>query len=398
MIARFCAYSVLKNLRFADPFLVLFLLHLGLSMAAIGSLLGGQHLLTGVLEVPLGAVADRWGRRRSLALGFLCYLASFALFASVSEVDWARLVMATGLFGLGEALRSGSHKAIILDYLEQRSESERAAEVIGLTRSFSKATSGSAALAGGFILYASGSYTWLFALSAVAAAGGFALMLSYPRSLEGEQSRAGKAMGSARALVREPGVVPLVVQSTLFESQVKILLKYYLAPFLQVALAAVGLSVMAWGAVAIGAVEMLRDGLGSVASRQAVRLRTAAGGAASALRIAYLGAVLAAAALTWAAGRDALWLGVPAAVALSVLQNARRPVFVSAFDDVLDKPQRATSLSIESLARTVVVAALLPLVGSVADRVGLWAAFAALLSVLALGLLIPLGTGHRDHT
>ena len=59
MIIRFCLYSILKNLRFADPFLVLFLLHVELSLTQIGIAPGAQHLPTGTLEVPLGANQGR---------------------------------------------------------------------------------------------------------------------------------------------------------------------------------------------------------------------------------------------------------------------------------------------------------------------------------------------------
>ncbi len=393
MIVRFCLYSVLKNLRFADPFLLLFLLDRGYSLTAIGSWLGAQHLLTGLLELPLGVAADRFGRRRSLALCFLCYAGAFELFPLAAPGEPLALGAALLLFGLGEALRTGSHKAIMLDYLDQRGEADRATEVVGLTRSYSRIASGVAAIAGGVVIFAYGAYVPLFHLSAAAAVLGWLLMLGYPRSLEGEQQRAGGAHAAQpsfgerlRTLGVRPRVAGLLIQSILFESQVKLVRKYYLQPFLKQGLAAVGLPVLGAGALAIGVVELVADLLGAAGARASTRLERAGGGRPPALRLAYLGALAAAIVIAASAYLGTLWPGVIAAVFAWVLQNARRPIFVAAFGEHMDKAQRATSISLESLARTVTLSALLPICGVLADRVGLWAAFALVTGLLALGL------------
>jgi MFS family permease len=396
MIARFCLYSVLKNLRFADPFLLLFLLHRGYTLTAIGAFLGAQHLFTGTLELPLGVAADRFGRRRSLALCFVCYAAAFELFPLATPGRPLALGAALLLFGLGEALRTGSHKAIMLDYLERRGERQRATEVVGLTRGYSRLSSGSAALGGGALLYVLRDYAPLFHLSAAAAVSGFFLMLTYPRELEGEQRRASRS-GEARVPLRErlrklgayPRVAGLLVQSVLFESQVKLVRKYYLQPFLKQGLALTGLPVLGAGALAIGGVELLADVLGAVGARSSARLQRLLGGRRRALRVAYVGAMIGTLAIAASAALGSLWPGVLAAITLWLLQNARRPVFVAAFGDYMDKPQRATSLSVESLARTVTLSLLLPLCGLLADRVGLWAAFALVATLLLLGAGVP---------
>ena len=79
---------------------------------------------------------------------------------------------------------------------------------------------------------------------------------------------------------------------------------------------------------------------------------------------------------------------------LTMLQNTRRPMFVSAFSRVMDSPQRATTLSVESQSRSLVTAALLPLMGVLADHLGLGAVFLAISAILAAGLLIPMKRGQ----
>ena len=76
---------------------------------------------------------------------------------------------------------------------------------------------------------------------------------------------------------------------------------------------------------------------------------------------------------------------------LQTAQNARRPIFVSLFNDVMDKPQRATTLSIESQVRGGAVALLAPATGYIADSFGLPWAFLAISFLLAAANLIRRG-------
>lgn len=149
MVFRFCLYSILKNLRFADPFLAIYLLDLGYSYTEIGSLLGCQRLVTAVLEIPSGIGADRWGRRRILAGSFALHAIALTVLGIASLVSGKPHVLwfyaGLSIFGAGEALRTGSHKAIMLDYLEYNRQADRATHVMAVTRTYSKVSS---ALAG----------------------------------------------------------------------------------------------------------------------------------------------------------------------------------------------------------------------------------------------------------
>jgi len=397
VLTRFYLYSILKNSRFGEAFLVLYLRELGHSFALIGLVLGAQHMVTALLELPLGVAADRWGRRMSLAAGFLFYVVAFGGFALLPRIGVAGLWATVALFSVAEALRTGSHKAIILDYLDGRGESDRATSVIGRTRMASKSTSALAGLIGGLMLYATGSYPPLYAASAVAALGGFFLMLSYPRALEGEQRRERERqpgatepslLQRARKLFSRPGFGRLLLQSALFEVQVKASSKYYLQPLMQQGLAGFGLPVPGVGAVWIGATEAARDGLGAVGARGSTGLERRVGGGLRALRLAYVAALVLALGVAWTARND-LMVGVVAMLlAMTYLQNARRPVFISVFNGRVDQAQRATGLSLESLVRNALLTVLLPVTGALADAFGLWAAFALTFALLLPGVLL----------
>ena len=80
MIRRFSLYGFLKNQQYYDPFIVLAFRQMGLSFFMIGLLIGFRAAATNMLEIPSGAVADLWGRRRAMILSFCAYIVSFAIF------------------------------------------------------------------------------------------------------------------------------------------------------------------------------------------------------------------------------------------------------------------------------------------------------------------------------
>lgn len=400
MLVRFCLYSVFKNLRFADPFLILFLLDLGYSYGQIGLLLGFERLVLAAFEIPSGVVADFWGRRKSVAACFLFYTASFALFpfaaAQAAGVRLAWLYAAAALFALGEAMRTGGHKAIMLDWLDSRGESDRATRVIAVTRTFSKASAAVSAAAGGFVLWRARDYGVLFHLSAVSALAGFVLMLTYPAELEGEHVRAGvgrkggeplRILPRFAGLAAAAGILPLFFQSIVFESQAKMLLDYYLQPFLKEGLEARGILILGTGALWVGINQLANEGMGSLGAWFAPDFERWSGGARIALGRAYRTCVALSLLVGLCQVRGWMITGLLALVGVTLLQNLRRPVFVGAFNRLMDKPHRATSLSIESQARSLLAAAMLPVTGFVADRWGLSAVFPMISAVLLVGLL-----------
>ncbi|MCK4626956.1 MAG: MFS transporter, partial [Phycisphaerae bacterium] len=122
MLLRFSLYGFLKNQRYFDPFLILFFRQAGLSFTTIGFLVGFRELLINLFEVPSGALADLYGRRRCMIFSFCMYIVSFAGFALSTEV-W-HFFAAMALFALGDAFRTGTHKAMIFGYLLHEGRSD----------------------------------------------------------------------------------------------------------------------------------------------------------------------------------------------------------------------------------------------------------------------------------
>ena len=63
MFYKFSLYGFLKNLRFFEPFILLFFRDASLSYLQIGLLFSIRDLATNILEIPTGVYADAFGRR-----------------------------------------------------------------------------------------------------------------------------------------------------------------------------------------------------------------------------------------------------------------------------------------------------------------------------------------------
>jgi MFS family permease len=136
LLFRFSMYGFLKNLRFFEPFLVLFFRDAGLSFFQIGVLYAVRDISTNLLEIPAGVVADTAGRRRSMVLSFLSYIVSFIVFYTLP--GFASYALAMVIFGIGEAFRSGTHKALILEHLRLSDMEDLKVTYYGRTRAASQ--------------------------------------------------------------------------------------------------------------------------------------------------------------------------------------------------------------------------------------------------------------------
>ena len=173
--------------KFFEPFIVTVLMSWGLSLTRIGVLVTVEKVTTYVFEMPSGYLADRWGYRKELCLCFVLYMASFVLY-SLGEHSYGVLVLAAFAYGLGEALRSGTHKAMVFLWLERHDILSLKSYLNGHTRSFSLLGSAVAAVGGmGTMLglaYGAASSKWIFLLSVLPYILDFMIIASYPSYMD----------------------------------------------------------------------------------------------------------------------------------------------------------------------------------------------------------------------
>ena len=82
-----------------------------------------------VFEVPTGAVADRIGRKYSLALGALAVCGAAVLYSFIPS--FPVFVLAEVVFALGFALLSGADEAFVYDALKTQSREEQSKSILG---------------------------------------------------------------------------------------------------------------------------------------------------------------------------------------------------------------------------------------------------------------------------
>jgi MFS family permease len=182
LLTRFRLYGVLKNQRYYEPFLMLALLERGMNFTTLGWLVAARALTLNVFEVPSGVLSDVWGRRRTLMLAFVTYIVALVWLGSTRQT--VPTFVAVLLLGLGDALRSGTHKALIFEWLLVSGRLQDRARVYGLTRSWSKIGSAVSIPIGALLVLAFGRYESTFLATAPVYVAALINLQSYPGTID----------------------------------------------------------------------------------------------------------------------------------------------------------------------------------------------------------------------
>ncbi len=397
MFYRFSAYGFLKNLRFFEPFLILLFREAGQSFTQIGLLYAIRDIATNVLEIPTGVFADIFGRRRSMVMAFTAYIAAFIVFYAFSNFYLYALAMV--LFGACEAFRSGTHKALILEYLKQNNLTHLKIDYYGHTRSASQMGSAINSLIAAGIVFYTGNYRYMFLAAIIPYMLDLFNLMTYPKTLDGNlqtgHSRASvgaqtkATLAAFGAMFRHPNALRALLNSAGFMGFFKGS-KDYLQPILQTYALALPLFITLddtrRSAVLIGVVYFVIYLLTSYASRNAARFSRRFANPAQAINRSFLlGAVFLliaglAAQEHWAIISILLFLG------MYLLQNIRRPLNVGFLSDQIDSKVMASGLSVESQLTTILMAILAPILGALADAFSVGIA----LAIFGAGMIVLL--------
>lgn len=377
MIRRFSLYGFLKNQRYFDTFIILFFIQNGLSFTQIGLLVAFRELAVNLMEVPSGAVADLFGRRRSMIFSFISYIASFIIFG-ISGVHW-QFFVAMFFFSIGEAFRTGTHKAMIFTWLRLEDRLNEKTKVYGYTRSWSKIGSAVSTVVAVALILGTNNYSYLFLLAIVPYVVGLVNFMYYPKELEGQPEEGAGIREVAlhlweciRIAVVTRRLRRLIIESMSFEGVYKAIQDYLqpvvenmalLIPFLA------GLGEARSSAIPIGIVYVILYALSAYASRNSHRLANYAGGEEGGSRMLWKVVSILYIALVPLLFFEYYYVAIFGFIVLSVLQNFWRPILVSRFDAYASETQGATVLSIESQAKSVSTMIIAPILGMAVDFV-----------------------------
>ena len=393
MFPRFALYGFLKNLRFFDPFIILIFREAGLSFLQIGFLYAIRDVATNILEIPTGVFADTFGRRKSMLMAFGAYIVSFLIFYAFTGFGLYALAMV--LFAFGEAFRSGTHKALILEHLSLNKMGHLKVEYYGRTRAFSQFGSSINALIAAALVFYSGDYRTMFLAATIPYMLDFFNLASYPRELDGELTQISReTVGvQVRATLRAFGglftdwrALRAILNGSGFSGLFKAT-KDYLQPILEsFALALplfLALSDKRRSALVIGLVYFVIYIFTSYASRSAAGFSQRFRSLARAINLTFLagsGLLFIAGLATW---QNVAWLAVLVYLLFYVIHNLRRPMNVAFISDQISNRVMASGLSVESQFITLLTAIFAPILGALADQLGVGTA----LMILAAGVL-----------
>ena len=309
------------------------------------------------------------------------------------------MAVAMVLFGLGDVFRTGTHKAMIYDYLDKKGWSEDRVEYYGNTRSWSQRGSALSSLIAASAVILTNSYSLVFLFAIIPYLLNFINLATYPAWLDGESSELTwdrfrksfrEVFSSLKKRLNKAAILRIYTNSTLISAWYNSA-KDYLQPLL----AAFALSLPFFkgmenserSAVTVGIVYFFLFLVTSRASRLSGRFANATGSDRKAMNLSYLLFAITAlgSGLLYYRGHE------PAAVILYItvyaIENLRRPAVISVIASNTDKKALSTYLSIDSQLKSLFTMVMSPLAGLAADKISPGAAI-ALLSLLVL-ILYP---------
>ncbi|MFO7844802.1 MAG: MFS transporter [Bacteroidales bacterium] len=390
---KFCFYGFLKNLRFFEPFLILFFLDKGLSFLEIGTLYAIREILINITEIPSGVIADSLGRKRSMIFSFLFYIVSFVIFFSSKE--YLFFILAMLFYAFGDAFRTGTHKAMIFEYLEINGWKNQRVYYYGQTRSWSQMGSAISSLLAASIVFYSGNYQSIFVYSTIPYILDLLLISSYPKVLDGETSKlhlqdikvkfisvTKDFIFSFKKIQILKAVANLSVHSGFHKA-----IKDYLQPVVQSF--ALSLPVLLAfrdkqrTALIIGVVYFIVYLLTSIASKKSGRFTEKINSMPRALNITlYTGFILALLSGIFY-HYNFYFISIIFYIGIYIIENLRNPIGVAYVSELYNHKVLATALSANSQAKSLFAAIIAPVLGFVADKYNVGIALAVVAISLA---------------
>ncbi len=400
-IWKFCLYGFFKNLKFFEPYLYIYFLALSFSLFHIGILFSIREITVYILEIPTGIFADNYGKKKSLLICFSAYIASFFIFFLTRNFALAALGMI--VFGVGEAFRSGTHKAMIYSYLEKKGWFSFKTFVYGRTRSFSLLGSSIAAfLSIAFVLNIP-AMKWIFIISIVPYILDFILILSYPDYLD-ERTESDLSLKrffvstieKIRSIIRNTFLTRVLISSSLYDGIFKTT-KDYIQPIIKTLILASGVIVIkdlpqaSNVKIILGIIYGVFYIFSSSASRNVFRLNKYIDSfPLMNLLFDIMGIVFIV--LFFGIKLHLLWLVILLYFLLYLMKDARRPLVVDVCGDHMNKNERATVMSIDSQTRAVFMIVIAPLFGFISDKYSIAVAFLYTgIFILAVNILLKGG-------
>lgn len=392
---KFCAYGFLKNLRFFEAFLLLFFLESELSFFQIGWLYAIREVSRNIFEVPAGFIADSIGRKKTMVTSFSVYILAFLLFYySVSFWIFGAAML---MMAVGDAFRSGTHKAMIFDYLKAKGWAEQKVIYYGHTRSWSQTGSAISALIAAGIVFLGDEFRIIFLFSIVPYILDLINLATYPNFLNGNVTETRTLHLSAKFkrtwqefqyTFKNTTVLKAIGNQAFYTGFYKSLKDYIQAMLQTLAIASpflIGLADKKRTSLLIGIFYFGMFLLNAFSSRSSGKFLSLFPSQQKALNVTFVSGI----GLAFASGifylKEHIALAVLCFAGIYIVENLRKPIGISFVAENIPSGVMASVLSVESQAHSLTAAILAPLAGWLTDEIGIGY---ALLSICILAILL----------
>ncbi len=401
---KFRFYGFFKNLRFFEPFLLIMLINIGLSLFEIGLLISIREIITYIFEIPSGIIADKFGKKRELLFCFVFYIISFIFYffgidPSLPYSNLVFLVFASIFFGLGESFRSGTHKAMELLWMENENLLEYKTHVYGSTRSYSLLGSALSAILAIFLIIYIPASKWIFLITIIPYILDFILIASYPSYMNDHQPITGGywnqlkfGFKGVKPTLKSKRIRKAILSSAIYDAIYKTL-KDYIQPIMVIIISIFLIQIGKEGidietkdiyiSIFLGGIYCIFYLISSLSSKNAFKVKKLFHNAKTSMDILFdlFAFILLLEAIF-------MWIEIPIVIILLylliyVFENFRRPLAVDYMGEVMPKEERATILSVESQIKSIAVLIFAPLFGFIADY-----SIALLFLILAISMVI----------
>ena len=378
---KFCAYGFIKNLKFFEPFLFIYLLSNEFSFLQIGVLYSIKEITINIFEIPSGIFADSFGRRKAMILAFLFYIISLILFYFSQK--YIGFIVAIMFFAIGDAFRTGNHKAMIFHYLKLNGWQNAKVEYYGHTRSYSQLGSSISAIIAAIIVIFSGEIRYIFLFTIIPYVFELFLMISYPKELDGTLKEA-----SHYSLIEKIKLVinnffqslknPLILKSTLnlslytgfFKS-----IKEYIQPLIKTLALSIPIYFFETDdkkiAVFIGIIYSITYLLTSICSRNSNKFLNLFKHYYKPLNLTIIIGFILGIIIGIFYDKQFYILSIVLFLLFYIIENLRKPIGIAYLSNLFNQKILSTALSFESQAQTLFAALFAPLIGFLADYFGL---------------------------
>ncbi len=397
---KFCFYGFLKNLRFFDAFLIIFLIEKGMSFTEIGILYATREIIINVFEIPSGILADTYGRKNSLIASFIAYIISFLVFY-ISNEFWF-FAFAFILYGIGDAFRTGTHKGMIMDYLKINDWASQKISYYGNTRSWSQKGSAVSSLIAGIIVYFSENYEYIFLVSIVPYILNLILITSYPKELNysnhqkisNNKNSLISTIQAFYSIIKRPNVLKIINTSAVHSAYLKAVKDYIQPLMVNIALIIpimVNIDTEKKNGILVGVIYFIIYLITAKASQFSSKVATE-----NKKNISFITLLLGfgAGILCGIFYTFDLWIiAIIAFVGIYIIENIRKPILTGYISDNVPNEILTSVISVQSQLKTIITVLIALAFGIIADNFGIGISFIVvslflLISTILLNLIV----------